>query len=814
MIRMNKSTYLEYLKDQYRFFYAIAFLSIGLGLVFEMGFANMLNAQSRALGTWEIHSPYMSGNAVTEADGTVYVGSNFSGPFSFKRSEWAIDTYTSLDGFAEVGVNTIRFSKENNLLLIAYDNSNIDLLKNGKVVNMPDIKDKLIVGDKSINDAHFIGNTAWLCTGFGIVLLDLDAEEIKDTYYIGPDGSRIVVNAIADDGQRVMAATELGIFYADLSNPALFNFNNWNLFDESNNILQEPATDIVFDGQYFYATMEGMLHRFDTNTSQWSAVYEAGQYWDILDIAYNENFDKLVLTETYYEEVTDTVGEIENTIQIARIVVLENEGTSEPTIYENAYLKRCNESVLNDLGDIYVADNWFGLIWISNGEVNYPIQANGPKTDSFRYITIDEKEDAWWLTTARLSRAWTPRIVGTGAWRYKNGEWKNFQFYNNEGDQLLDIINVLPHSNGKTYIASFGKGLVELESDEETYTVYDESNSSIDAQQGNAAGFLVNGLTTDAAQNLWMTCYAAAKPISVKTPDGEWMAFDPPVLNDELKNLSEVVTDDFGHLWFVCRNEGIMVMDPGEEALSANKEYRLFKRIDFFTGIPSNDANCIVKDLDGEIWVGTDGGIATFFCTSDPFSNNCEFSKPIIIPEGSTQPVFVLDGAVINSIAVDGADRKWLGTNNGVLLLSPDGKETLLNFTKENSPLLSNLVYDVAINNKTGEVFFVTSEGVATYQGDAIVGNAVHSEEVLIYPNPVYPDYDGDIAIKGLANNAIVKITDLNGQLVYETEAFGGQAVWDGRKYNGERPKTGVYLILSSTANGLDSFAGKVFFVE
>ena len=166
-------------------------------------------------------------------------------------------------------------------------------------------------------------------------------------------------------------------------------------------------------------------------------------------------------------------------------------------------------------------------------------------------------------------------------------------------------------------------------------------------------------------------------------------------------------------------------------------------------------------------------------------------------------------GQQVQSIAVDGANRKWIGTQNGVWLISPDGKNIIHHFTETNSPLLSNDVKKIGIDPQTGEVYFATFNGLCSYRSTA-TASIQQLENVLVFPNPVPPQYSGQIAIRGLTENAIVKITELNGRLVYQTRSLGGQAVWNGLDYNGRKIASGIYLVLVKDDKGKENIATKI----
>jgi hypothetical protein len=162
---------------------------------------------------------------------------------------------------------------------------------------------------------------------------------------------------------------------------------------------------------------------------------------------------------------------------------------------------------------------------------------------------------------------------------------------------------------------------------------------------------------------------------------------------------------------------------------------------------------------------------------------------------------------------VDGADRKWVGTNTGAWLISEDGENVITNLTTQNSPLFNDTVNSIGIDGTTGEVFFSTPEGMCSYRGTATVA-AAGTNNLLVFPNPVPPGYSGTIAIRGVPDNAFVKITEMNGRLVYQTRALGGQAVWNGNDYSGNRVASGVYLVLIADENNQQKVAAKIVFIH
>lgn len=228
--------------------------------------------------------------------------------------------------------------------------------------------------------------------------------------------------------------------------------------------------------------------------------------------------------------------------------------------------------------------------------------------------------------------------------------------------------------------------------------------------------------------------------------------------------------------------------------------------------LPNLDIFSIAKDNDGEIWVGTGEGVAVFYCPENIFSSGgCDAQQILVEQDGYVGYLFETEE--VRSIAIDGANRKWVGTTNGIWLMSESGTEELLRFNETNSYLISDYIMNIAIDDESGEVFFGTDKGIISYKSTSTVGKGVH-ESVYAYPNPVYENFTGTIAIKGLVDNADVKITDVSGTLIYETTALGGQAIWDGKNYNGEKAHTGVYLIWSADKDGAETNVTKLLIIN
>ena len=260
------------------------------------------------------------------------------------------------------------------------------------------------------------------------------------------------------------------------------------------------------------------------------------------------------------------------------------------------------------------------------------------------------------------------------------------------------------------------------------------------------------------------------------------------------------------HKWIICpRGNGLFAFDVNRTIDDISDDrYEKFSVLESSGKIISDDVYSMAEDRAGNIWIGTDKGVVVYYSPSRVFDDNLFYGQQIIVPrnDGTGLADILLGTEKVTAIAVDGANRKWLGTQkSGVFLVSEDGLEEIHHFTDENSPLLSNTITDIDINGENGIVYIGTSAGLISFKGKAIEGRENYSG-IYVYPNPVRHDFEGEIVITGLVGNVNVKITDIAGNIVFETTALGGQAIWDGRSFSGDRVQTGVYLIFSTDEEG------------
>jgi sugar lactone lactonase YvrE len=750
-----------------------------------------LSAQ-RPLGTWETFLPYGSAIQVTQSDDRIYCATPYSLLY-VEKSDQSVNTLTKSTGLSDANPKHIAYHPSKKTLIITYANSNIDLLINGTdLYNIPDIKNAQTGSSKNINDIAIIGEYAYLATDIGVSLLDLDKQEIKDNYIIGDTGQSVRVNSVASDGTYIYAATSEGLKSALLSSANLQNYTNWATYGPANGL---PLGESSMTGQIggrFYVVIKDTLY----------ASSGAGTF---AKVRYDSGYT--------YESFSNSDGYLYAFIWAqysAKALRIKTDGTVDEINFANSPRpQQITKSGTNN----WIADNWGGLIKYNDSTFLNRISTTGPPSNAVFRMAVSS-DDVLYMAEGGTDPGYiTYNYDASGPIIYDHTDWKNYNINAYGLSRCYDLVDVaVDNFHHKAYYASLLGGLLELDMHNNNITRYDTTNSESKLADlpGSVDVTKITALCVDANGNLWMSNTGSPRSLVVKTPQGKWANFAVP---NDLQTVRQMVADDYGQIWMGGRGNNMVVYNPGQDVLSASDdEFVSLTTASGGGGLPDLDIWAVAKDKSGDIWVGTDKGIATFYCSgSVTSSNGCDATLIKVNQGGFIGYLFSTE--IVKAIAVDGANRKWIGTTNGVWLISDDGTKQLLHFTSDNSPLPSNGIVNIAVSSKTGEVFIGTDQGLVSYQGDAILGGETKGT-ALVYPNPVKADYSGPIAIKGLVDNAYVKITDAAGILVYQGRANGGQMIWDGKGYNGVKVQTGVYVVYADTDLGKEHNVGKIIFIN
>ncbi len=764
-------------------------------------FSSNLFSQEIGIGQWRTHLPYQKVIDVVANDNIVYAATPFD-IFTYNSGDNRIERIDKVKGLNDIGISKIGYHAGTHSLLIAYTNTNMDLIKeNGTIINIADIKNKEILGNKTINNIAFRGDLAYLSCGFGIVVLDITKLEIRDTWYIGPDGGFIDVQDLAYNDTSFFVATEKGVYYARIDAPNLADFNQWH----KDNRLPNPNLFYnqveLFDGKmivnYEAATYDGdTLYSFNGSSWDYFLPENHSRHFQL-----NATHDKLLVSERTDVLVVDKNAE--NNFHIWK--------PSEMSLKPLA-------SDMDDNGDYWVGDTYLGLLRVWNkgwkGEI---IRPNGPGTPSI--FDLDACGINVWVAAGGHNSDWGKLYMRDGVFSFVDDSWSTHNYKNTPAfDTISDFVNVKidPANHDITYVGTWGKGLIKFENGEIT-NIYNKTNSTL--QPWIAANYLtlVSGLDFDSDGNLWVANSGSPDLLSVRLTDGTWKSFN---LGGGLSgiDISKLMVDHQNQKWIFKRKEGFLIVFNDNNTLddSADDKAKILSSSTGNGAIPGTGVFAMATDQDGEVWIGTDKGICVFSNPELIFTPGTNFdAHKILVPrnDGSGLADYLLETEQVTAISVDGANNKWVGTERaGIFQFSPDGLQELNHFTAENSPLLSNSIIGITINSD-GEVFIGTTNGIVSYKGEATPSNPTN-DSVYAYPNPVRPNYNGPIAIKGLVNNADVKITDSYGNAVYATKSEGGQAIWNGYTQDGQKVASGVYLVFVTNSDGSQKVVTKILVVR
>jgi hypothetical protein len=756
---------------------------------------NSIFAQETAIGEWRAHLPYRKCTRVVEAGRLIYCATPYA-LFNYNRDDNSISRLNKVNGLSDVEISSINYSEDYKTLVVTYVNANIDLITENGIINISDIKRKSIYGNKTIFRATFLGQYVYFSCGFGIVVLDLVRKEIADTYYIGPLGNSIEVNDITYNDTNLYAATSAGIYYARRDNPNLANYAAWQK-DTTLNIPNGKYSNIT----YFAGTLITSL--YISGFSGDTLYYNDGTGWSYMD------------TTTAGAVNVDDYHEIRPSGNHLLICGFNNVYIYNSNLLRTSSIYSYNpgnpmplSAIQDNEGYNWIADQNLGLV--RNQEwSNIFIKPNGPASTSVYSMAMAGSD--LWAAPGSLTSALTNTWNVTGPSSFINENWYTLKDFNSKLDSIYDMLYVAidPSNYRRVFVSSYENGIAEFNNGI-LGTVYTYKNSGLERPYPSMSNSVwISGISFDQSGNLWAVNSECNSLLKVLKPDGTWESFNVSSVASQAKAL-KILIDSRNYKWVILFGNGLLVLNDNNTLENHSDDQMKKMTTNIGSGnLPSGSVLSIAEDLDGEIWVGTDKGIAVFYSPENIFTDGNYDAQVITIEQDSTAQ-HLLEFETVTAIKVDGSNKKWVGTQNaGVFLFSDDGQKEIYHFTVENSPLLSNEINDIAIDGNTGEVFFGTNLGICSFKGTATIGKEKFVN-VYAYPNPVPSGFNGMIGIKGLTRNSWIKITDISGTLIYETRSEGGQAVWNGCNFSGVKAKTGVYLVYCINEEGTEKMVTKI----
>ena len=748
----------------------------------QMGFA-----QSNLL--WQGYFSYNEIKDLSESPTTIFAASE-NALFSKNTTTNQLKTTNTIDGLSGETITALYYSATSNKTLVGYENGLMIAINeaDGSMLNIVDIINKQLPSNiKKINHFMEYEGIVYVSCDFGIVQFNLATMLFGDTYFIGNNGAEISVTQTAVFNGYIYAATVDGVRRADIASKNLIDFNQWA-------IVASGAWSSIeaFGTELIAINTTGYIHKYNVASNSfigYSALPSAA-----VDMRKTDNY--LVITTAnsvyFYNNLMALVRQIDSN----QITGINASFTCATTINDFVYIGTKENGLMSTTISV-----------TSAFENSTPI---GPSRNNV--FALQVATNALWTVYGDYSGSYNPYPLDSyGISKYSATGWLNIPYEKVFGAKSISRITVNPNNENEVYASSYFSGLLKIENDVPKI-LYNQTNSGLESITFLGPTYIdirINGAAFDKSGNLWLNNSLIQKGLKVLKADGQWQSFSLDGILDKSidASMGRMIIDKNSTKWWCTNTDGL---------ISYNESINKFKKIT--TGsdtgnLPTTDVRAIAVDNRNQLWIGTTKGLRILsnvgsFLTEDQMKTN-----PIIILEDGLAQELLYE-QFITDIVVDGANNKWIGTaDSGIFLLSSNGQETKYHFTVNNSPLPSNVINDIDINSITGEVFIATSKGLISFKGTATSANE-DLNEVYVYPNPVRPEFEGTVKIAGLLDKATVKITDIEGNLVYETTSEGGTIEWDTTAFGKYKVASGVYMIFISAQDGIETKVKKVMIIR
>lgn len=739
---------------------------------------------------WKGYFSYNEIVDVESASNTVYAATQ-NAVFSKAISSSDLKIFNSINGLKPESITAIHHSETSNKTFAGNTNGLLLIINpNGSVTTKVDIINEVPVppNKKKINDFYEHEGKLYIATDYGISVMNVATSEFIITYFIGPSGEETEVLQTTVLNNQIYAVTrDLGIRSGDLANPNLYDFSQWQTFDTS------FWTGIVtFNNELVAMNTDSRTYRH--NGTAFQQVLNQTQ----VGLKIKTNGTELIVTTQNHVFVLNQAYTI-----LADI-------TQIPDF--NAVFKAA--TVVS--GIIYIGTEKDGLFstTLANPTVFESMSPNGPVRN---YIfRVKKAPNYLWAVYGDYTRQYNPYDLDEfGISKHSNDNgWELIPYEDLFQAKSISDIVINPNNPNQIFATSYFSGLLKIEGD--NIELFNNTNTgpngleSISTSNPSYVDIRVNSPAFDKNGNLWVTNVTnTGNYRSIKTlqTNGQWQSY----------GIADVTTDDFGRFgpMEIDKNRTKWIPSINDGLIAFNENYNnKFIVINSTNGnLPDNDVRCVAVDNRNQLWIGTFTGLRILSSVDRFISSNELTTTAIIIQEGDLAQELFYQQTILD-IAVDGANRKWVSiSDGGVFLVSPDGQQTIYRFTKNNSPLPSDNINDIEIDGVSGEVFFATDKGLVSFLGTSTKPSDSLGD-VFVYPNPIRPNFVGTVKISGLTDKANIKITDVEGNLVYETTSSGGTIEWDTKAFGKHKVASGVYMIFVASQDGTDSTVKKVMIIR
>lgn len=740
---------------------------------------------------WKGYFSYQKIVDISEAEDRIYVAAEnafFTLDFQYNETR----KFSTVNGLSGETISTAYYSEVFQKYIIGHENGLIEVFDalNENVTPVVAIVEKQTIPAtaKQINHAMEYNDKIYLSCNFGISVYDLNNLEFNDTYYIGSNGAQLQTRQTAVFGGKLYAATNTGIYTAEVLNDNIIDFEHWTLEAAGN------WTGVVVINGELVATNQNSLYRYQNN--QFQQVTTVGNTIEDVRVFHNH----LLIN-------TNNLVNVYSSSLILLQQINQNTYTDyAPVQYNAAYYKDDVLYLGTETNGLLKAD-LFSAEAIS---VN-PLGPLFNNAFNLRVIIND-----LWVVFGEYNDVFVPSTLSRGISYYRDEQWNEIPSEELLGAVDLNYITYNPNSVNDVYVSSFHRGLLKIVNRGEEISIYNQANSGLESLVlpgfPNYVSVRILGTTFDDDGNLWVANSLIDEGIKVLRANGDWQSYEiTDVVEDPLNDsyaLTEIVVDRNGYKFVGDASNGLIgFFENGNSPV-----IKLVTNSDI-GNLPSVQVNALAIDNNQQLWIGTGRGLRVLYGTGNFFSETDISTSAIIISEAGEASELMYQQNVTD-IKVDGSNYKWLGTSDaGAYYVSDDGQEIVYHFTVDNSPLPSNNITAIDINGANGEVYIGTDKGIISFKGNATDAKNDLSD-VYVYPNPVRPGFYGDITIANLVENARVKITDIEGNLVYDAVSEGGTLQWDQKAFGRHRVASGVYMVLISNEDGTDTTVKKIMIIR
>ncbi|MCW4450965.1 T9SS type A sorting domain-containing protein [Kaistella sp. BT6-1-3] len=729
-----------------------------------------ISAQVISSSKWSDLFSYNNVLAIRE-DGNRLIAATENGIFFYTPASGELSKLSKANGLHEVKISAFDYNPQTKIGLVGYQNGSMDVITPEGITYVVDIPIATgYAGDKKINHISITGNLAVISVGYGVSIFRLDRKEFGDSAFFTSGGVYEAAREAVIKDNVVYAVTATGLKSHEI-NVTFPIYSTWNT---------------IVGESYSHISNGSVIAYSNTNTVR----YGNGTTFSNLPRSFSNIQDVLVTPE--HIVVTD----------ISSVSLFSTAGNFIKSYDAGELL---NSAIYAD-SKIYAGTRISGI----KNEAGESLKPDGPYSNTSYKINLHENQIV--ISTGGRDGFNTPIYRNLGYYHFNGTSWVYPELFRNS-TVPFNVLDAVINPSKPTEI--FFTNYTFQDGSKGIYRMDDNQFAKIYANTGGAYNRVV-GCVFDENNQLLISQWSA------KGSSGEIGFYHYNPTTDQFGFVSSVtaglVQKPFakGGILYIpapfFSSGGLLVYDyKNTPAVTGDDRFKILRKNN---NLPADGVVSANIDKNDDIWIGTRIGLRIISNPSSFISEENPQTEPVIIEENGLGEELFRDSSILQ-IEVDAGNQKWISIDDGgVFYLSSTGEQTLMHFTKENSPLPSNSVTDIKVDNKTGKVYFVTLDGVMVYQGD-VLNVTSDFGDVLVYPNPVvYSKYKGNVRIRGLAEKTNIRITDAAGNLVHQAVSRGGYYEWNLNNHRGVRVASGIYFVLMTNADGTDTATAKIAVVN